>query len=613
MGDDTLTKSDASKIRRSLPACTLILLAPLLMSACAGPLSQQAALATPVTTAAPTVERATRGQGGVLRLIYYDAPTLLNPHLAGGIKDLEASRIVYEPLASFDREDRLIPFLAAAIPSRQNGGLPGDGLSVTWKLKQGVRWSDGQPFTAEDVKFTYEYIVNPDVQATFVGNYEAVRSVDVIDPYTVRVNFKAPTPAWAVPFVGKPGMILPRHIFAPYNGPNARSAKANLQAVGTGPYQVVVDDETVGPIKPQEMLFLGNQLVRTSKIVFEPNPLFREPDRPFFSRVELRGGGTIEQAFNTVLEDGTADYAWNIQLLNQPEPQADKYGQVLVNFGANIHFMPLNRSDPNQGSDPSFSNPFFQDKRVRQAFAYAIDRDRIIREVYTTAGVSESNFVTLPQQFRSPNTFYSYDPQKAAALLDQAGWVVRNGNKVREKDGKQLQVIYQLPVSPIAQRVQQIIKQNLEAIGVAVVTDLKDINVFYGTDTTNPDSYVRFLADVASWDWINDSPDPAPNLSYWTCAGIPTAQNKWSGFNISRWCNPEFDQLLQQARAELDPQKRRELFIKMNDLLVEDVAFIVIARVAQLSAVSKTIHGVDLTPWDTDTWNIKDWKRVTTP
>jgi peptide/nickel transport system substrate-binding protein len=96
-----------------------------------------------------------RGQGGTLRLLLWQAPTIINPHLSVGTKDLAASRIVYEPLATFDKVGRLIPLLASKIPSLENGGVPADGRSVTWKLKQGIKWADGTPFTADDLRFTF--------------------------------------------------------------------------------------------------------------------------------------------------------------------------------------------------------------------------------------------------------------------------------------------------------------------------------------------------------------------------------------------------------------------------------------------------------------------------
>ncbi len=159
-----------------------------------------------------------RGGGGTLRLFYHQAPTIVNPHLSQGNKDLNASCIVYEPLVSFDKDGDMIPLLAAEIPSIENGGVAPDGTSVTWKLKEGVMWSDGEPFTADDVLFTFEYITNPDVKSTSTGAYSSVKSVEVIDDTTVKINFKKLTAACFLPFVEPQGMVIPRYIFEDYKG-----------------------------------------------------------------------------------------------------------------------------------------------------------------------------------------------------------------------------------------------------------------------------------------------------------------------------------------------------------------------------------------------------------
>ena len=143
----------------------------------------------------PAAIKAAAADRDTLRLLYWQAPTVVNPHLSVGTKDLSASRIVYEPLASFDAQGDLVPFLAAEIPTLDNGGVAGDGRSVTWKLKRKVKWADGKPFTARDVAFTFKYATNPDVGSATSATYDVVKSVDVIDDYTVRVNFRNVNPA----------------------------------------------------------------------------------------------------------------------------------------------------------------------------------------------------------------------------------------------------------------------------------------------------------------------------------------------------------------------------------------------------------------------------------
>ena len=186
----------------------------------------------------PPYKPTKRGGGGPLKVLWWQGPTLLNPHFAVGTKDQDGSRIFYEPLAGWDADGNLMPVLAAEIPDRENGGLAEDGKSVTWKLKQGVKWHDGKPFTADDVVFNWEYAADPATAATTIGSYKDVK-VEKVDEYTVKVMFDKPTPFWADAFVGTRGMIIPKHLFADYAGAKSRDAPANLKPVGTGPYKFV--------------------------------------------------------------------------------------------------------------------------------------------------------------------------------------------------------------------------------------------------------------------------------------------------------------------------------------------------------------------------------------
>jgi peptide/nickel transport system substrate-binding protein len=584
----------------------------LFLSGCASAPSQAATLAQQIVAPTPTVIHSLRGVGGTLHIYFWQAPATLNPHLATAAKDWAAARVTYEPLASFDKDGNLTPFLAAEIPTLENGEVAKDGKSVTWKLKQNVRWSDGVPFTADDVKFTYDYIINPKGGATSIGAYSDVASVAVLDPYTVRVNFKGVNPAWSLPFVGIPGMILPKHVFANYTGVRAASAPANLMPVGTGPYRVV-------SFKPQEMLFLGNSLVQTNLIVYEPNPYFRDPNEPYFSRVELTGGGTATEAARSVLQFGDVDYANNLQIDATLQKQLEAYGKgkVLAPFGAFVERLELNFADPNQvapnGERASirYPNPFFSDIRVRQAFAYAIDREAIAK-LYGPTGKPTTNILVSPSRYESQSTSdgYNFDLKKAAALLDQAGWTV-GPDGIRQKNGVRLSVLYQTSANPVRQQTQQIIKNDLQSIGVSVQLTFYDSSVFFNDDPNDTRNRHHFYADIQEYANGNQSPYPGPYMESWTCAEIAQKSNNWTGANTERWCNPAYDALYQQSTTELDPAKSQQLFIQMNDLLVNNVVMIPLVRQADISGVSNNLIGIDPTPWDADLWNIKDWRRNT--
>ena len=270
-----------------------------------------------------------RGGGGKLRLLWWQAPTILNTHLAAGTKDLDASRVVCEPLAAFDPEANFVPILAADIPSLDNGGLAQDGRSVTWRLKQDVLWHDGKPFTADDVIFTWEFAADPATGATTTGTYADIEHIDKLDEHTVKVVFKEPTPFWYDAFFGNRGHILPKHLFAPYKGQEARNAPYNLKPVGTGPYKIV-------EFKPGDVA------------LYEINTQYHVPNRPFFDTVELKGGGDATSAARAVLQTGEFDFAWNMQVEHQVLSGLERggKGRVLVTPGAGIEHIQVNFTDP---------------------------------------------------------------------------------------------------------------------------------------------------------------------------------------------------------------------------------------------------------------------------
>jgi peptide/nickel transport system substrate-binding protein len=531
-------------------------------------------------------------KGNTIRLLYWQAPTILNPHLAWGAKDFEASRISYEPLASFNQDGKLVLFLGAEIPTLENGGLASYGKSVTWKLKRGIKWSDGKPFTAADVVFTYKYISNPAVAATTSGIYKDVQSVEAINDYTVKINFRAPNPAWSLPFIGVPGLILPFHIFEKYNGANAREAPANMKTVGTGAYRVV-------QFKPGDI------------VIYEPNPLFRSADKVKFQRVEIKGGGDAASAARAVLQTQSADYAWNLQVEAKVLKQLSETGKGKLNnvFGSFVERIMFNQTDPKKGSSVQFPHPFFSDKRVRQAFSYAVDRETIAKQLFGDIARPVANVLTAPEIYNSPNTTYEFNVKKAATLLDEAGWKDTNGNGIRDKNGVEMNVLFQTSANPVRQKIQEIAKQGLTSIGVKV--DLKSIdpNIFFSGDPNNSDTTSRFQADMQLFSDNNNNPDPSIYMKSWTCSEIAQKENNWSKNNISRYCNPEYDKLWQQSTTELNLEKRRQLFIQMNDILIKDAVVLPLVTRARVIATSNNLGGVEFTPWDANTWNIHEWQK----
>jgi peptide/nickel transport system substrate-binding protein len=535
-----------------------------------------------------------RGGGGALKLLWWQAPTLLNPHLAFGTKDQEAARIFYEPLAGWDGDGNLVPMLAAEIPDLENEGLARDGMSVTWKLKPNVRWHDGRPLTADDLVFNWEYAADPATAATTISSYKDIK-VEKVDPLTVRVKFSKPTPFWADAFVGTRGMILPKHLYDAYKGDKSREAPANLTPVGTGPYKFV-------SFKPGDL------------VTGELNPDYHEPNRPFFDTIEMKGGGDAVSAVRAVLQTGEYDYAWNMQVEDEILQRLEKggRGQVMIDPGGAIEHIQFNNTDPwtevdGERSSAKTKHPLLSDPVVRRALALLVDRQSVQDHVYGRTGIATGNYLNNPERFRSKNTRWEFNIAKANQMLDAAGWK-RGPDGIRAKDGKRLNLVYQTSINAPRQKNQAIVKHAFQKAGIDV--ELKSIvaSVYFSSDLANPDTYAKFNADIQMYNITMTQPDPEVFMRVFTSGEIATKANKWQGRNITRWRSDEYDKTYLAAEGELDPVKRAALFIHMNDLVCNDPAVIPVVHRPKVQAASNKLHAVR-SAWDNDLWKLADWYR----
>jgi len=568
----------------------------------AGPLiaemlaTHMSAMAQGTRVAPPTFTPTQRGGGGKLRLLYWGAPTILNAHLSVGLGDTDASRIVYEPLISIDPEGDFIPVLAEEIPTVENGARARDGTWVIWHLKRGVVWHDDTPFTADDVVFTWEFATDPATATVTRGLYENIRRIDKLDAHTVKVVFKEPTPVW---FNSGRGQILPKHLFAEYTGQRARNAPHNLKPVGTGPYTLV-------EFKPGDVA------------QYEINPHYHVPNRPFFDTVELKGSGDATSAARAVIQTGEFDFTGNIQIdkdVRERLEQQGRKGLFRYTTGAQIEHIQLNRTEPwtevdGERSSVKVPHPFFTDLRVRQVFAAAIDRRTIAEQLYGSEGQPTGNFLNAPKPFQSPNTRWEFDLEKAARLLDQPGWK-RGSDGIRHKDDRRMRVLFQTSTNLVRQKTQAIVKKALERIGIEVELKAVPASVFFGSDPGNPDTLAHFYADMQMFAQLFQAIDPQWHMGLFVSWEIAQQANSWAGRNVVRWTNAEYDRLWREATTELDPIKRVALFIRMNDLLIEEVVVIPVVWRKWVSAVSRTLRGLALSPWDSKLSDLAYWYRET--
>ena len=551
------------------------------------------AMAQPADTYKPTK----RGGGGTLRLLWWQSPTLLNPHFAVGTKDQDGSYLFYEPLAIWSDQGELVPKLAAEIPSVEKGTLAKDGKSVTWKLKQGVKWHDGQPFTADDAVFTWEYAKDPQTAAVSIGSYKDVK-VEKVDDYTVRVLFDKPTPFWADAFVGAYGMIIPRHVFGEYSGSKSRDAPANLKPVGTGPYKIKE--------------FHAGDLV--SAVL---NPDYHQENRPYFDAVEMKGGGDAVSAARAVLQTGEYDYAWNLQVEDEVLKRLESAGKGRVELfaGSSIEHIQLNTTDPwtevdGERSSIKTKHPTLSDPAVRQALSLLIDKDSVQKYIYGRTAAATANYVNGPPRFVSKNTHWEFNVDKAIAVLEKAGWKP-GSDGVREKDGKKLKFVFQTSINQPRQKNQEIVKQACKKAGVDIEIKAVLASVYFSSDVANPDTYPKFYADIQMYTTLPGRPDPGRWMEAFLSTEVASKANKWQGRNITRWRNADYDRIYHESEVEMDPVKRAAMLIQLNDMVVNDIVVIPELFRKSVAAATKSLRFPPLSGWDNDTSNIANWFKET--
>jgi len=540
-----------------------------------------------------------------VQILYWQASSILNPYLSGGTKDIDASAIVLEPLANWAPDGSLNLNLAAEVPTLENGGISEDLTSITWNLRDDIVWSDGSPFTAEDVAFTWEYCTHPEAGCVQADEFVGVVSVEAMGMHSVTVTFDAPKPNPFRPFVSHIQPILQKAQFGDCLGADmAACSDANFGPIGTGPFMVE-------EFRPNDV------------VTYVRNPNFRDADmgKPFFDRVVFKGGGDAESAARAVLETGEADYAWNLQIspavLDSMEAAGN--GQIAVAFGQAIETIWINPTDvspdnPNRSvwmADGSNAHPFLTNKTITQAMSMAIDTTIIAEQLYGRSGYATCNFINAPAAAVSPNNPCDQDIDGANALLDEAGILDTNGDGFREYNGHELRVQYQTSTNAVRQNTQALIKQWWSEIGID--TELRNIDaaVYFGGDPGSPDTFQKFYSDVEMYTTGSSSPDMEGFLGNNRCGQAPTPDNNWTGSNTPRFCNAEYDAILDELSGTAGEAARAALFLQLNDLLVQEYALIpLVYRSSAASAFHNSLGGVEMNGWDSEMWNIEDWYRA---
>ena len=540
-----------------------------------------------------------------VNILFWQAASSLNPYLSGGTKELEAAALVIEPLARYDPDGLMVPYLVEDIPTVANGGVSEDLTSITWNLREDILWSDGTPFTAADVVFTGEYCMDPAGACSTLSQFDGVETIEALDDHTVKITFTGPKPFPYGPFVGYFTPILQAAQFADCMGEAAEGCtEQNFAPIGTGPFMV------------EE--FRANDVV-----TYAANPNYRVEGQPGFARAVFKGGGDAESAARAVLETGEADYAWNLQISPAVLSAMEAAGQgtVIVAFATNVERLMINQTNPDPMldadtrsvwmEDGSNGHPFLQEEAVWKAMSKAIDRSIIAEQLYGAGGVATCNVLPGPPIYASTNNddCLAQDIDAANAMLDEAGIVDSDGDGVREFNGVPLSVTYQTSTNAVRQSTQALIKQWWGEIGIE--TELRNIDaaVFFGGDPASPDTYGKFYTDIEMYTNGSNGTDPEAYMGNWRTTEISGPWNNWRGSNVPRWYSDDYDALLDQMSQTGVLEERAALAIQMNDMLVQNGVMIPLVYRGSVAAHSNSVSGVAMNAWDSELWNLAEWTR----
>lgn len=564
--------------------------------ACAAPEPTKAPVAPkptepPVATKAPaptTAPSPTAGpkRGGKVTMAVWQSPVTLNPLLGTQTVMDEVLVFIVEGFTKVMPDGSRVPNLAKEVPTLQNGGVSADGKTITYKLKEGIKWSDGTPLTCADFQFTLEAIMTPGVGVVSTTGYNQLEKVECPDPNTVVLKFKEFYAPYLTLF---DNLVLPKHYCG--DPKDMKNWAYNRKPLGTGPFKL-------------------DEWVADSYVTLSRNPNYREKDKPYLDQVVIRIVPSSEVAMQ-LLASGEVDIMWNNTEADYP--QLEKMPGVKISEPLQIggERLFLNLAENKDPSDPKKPHLILSDVKVRQAIEYGINKQRIIDKLlYGKAkpGTSELN----AGFFDCKITPRPYDPEKAKQLLTEAGWVpgpdgirVAKGAKVAP-DGTRLRLKYSTTSgNKLREDSQVLIVEDMKAIGVELYIENAPSSVVIGTwDNASPRRRGNF--DIIMYT-TNAGIDPHSQMTnLYASWMIPHEGNK-GGLNYTRFSDPKVDELLQAAAKEPDMNKRKDLYCQIAKIGQEATNMIYLYQRLDLDSYRDRLQGWVPNAWDNNGWNAEDW------
>ena len=471
-----------------------------------------------------------------------DASTLIPP-LASDASSHDVAGYIYNGLIKYDGDLNLVGDLA------ESWEISPDGLTITFKLRKGVKWQDGAPFTAQDVMFTYQLMVDPKTPTAYGEDYKQVKKAEVLDDYTFRVTYPQPF----APALGSWTLaILPKHLL---EGQDITKSPLARHPIGTGPF------------KFREWRTGDKIILSYNPDYFEGRPYLNgyiylvKPDQATMF-LELKAGNIDRMGLTPLQDKRQTEYAKFQETFN-------KYKYVSFAYT----YLGYNLEDKR-----------FADRRVRQALTYAINKKEIVDGVLLGLGQEATGPYKPGTWFSNPNVSrFDYNPEKAKALLAEAGWHP-NSQGILEKDGKPFEfTILTNQGNDLRVRTGEIIQRRLRDVGILVKIR-----------TVEWAAFLKEFIDKGRFEAV---------LLGWTTGQDPDAFDVWHSsktkpgeLNFIHYNNPEVDRLLEEGRHTFDREKRRQAYFRFQEILAEDQPYTFLFVPDALPAVHKRFHGIKPAP-----------------
>ncbi len=558
------------------------------------PAPTEAAAPLPTETPLPTAVIDTSGgevqRGGTVVYVIPEEPANLNQFLADAAIVRQVADAVVEGLVDVNADGEYFAELAAEMPTLQNGGISEDYLTITWKLKPGLKWNDGTPITSDDVKFTWEAVSNPESGAIQTGGFGLIDSIETPDDLTAIVHYKELYVAYLGQFRWG---IIPRH--AAGEPADMLNWDWNRNPVGAGPF--MVDEWAAG-----------------DHITLTPNPYYREEGKPYLDRIIFRVVPAYDAQLALMMQGEAHVQLWPGESKSVWDQMMNGVAEQQLVPGIWNMAMDFNLSKPfDDDPGPQPPHPSLGDLRVRQAIAHGIDYDYIIQDVMegdVAPSSSPFEYGWYKCEMERP---YPYDPAKAQQLLDEAGWTDENGDGIRECHGcpygeegepLRLQLMGYTNFPPL-DRTEEAIVEQMKAIGIEMYIQNEDFSVIFGGWSDRAPRKTGDF-DIMIYDRGFDQDPHTYVATHWASDQIPSADLP-DGANWYRWQNEAADEAIKTAGSTPDQAVRKAAYCDLAEEINKDVVGVYIYLFKDGYGFNKKVHGYTVSTWGSLSWDVANW------